>query len=349
MQAGSADAGNREIDGASPAPPPIAEGVSFVEILVNLYRQRVMIAAVTALGIVLGLPGAFLSSRTFVAQTKIIPTAYLSSSSDISSASALRGAAAQFGLGMGGPSANISPLFPQLLSSNELIDRLLARKYQLPDGLSIELIPYLKISGDDPERTRRTAIGRIRGALRSVYDIKSGVTTIYASFKDPQLAAAVANAGAEELDAFLKELKTSQAGQKARFIAQRLNDVQVQLQAAEDALKAFRQQNRQVIGSPLLMLEEARLARAVSMNEQMFITLKTQYETARIEAIRDVPDIAIIEKAVGGSPQSNRRRILIVATLVFGLAGVVIALSRPHLDDFKRALKLEERRSAPAA
>jgi uncharacterized protein involved in exopolysaccharide biosynthesis len=323
----------------SPAGPPMTDDVSLVEILGTLYRQRVLITAITGVGVVLGLIMAFLTPRTYLAQTKVIPTAYLSSSSDVSSLSSLRGAATQFGLGLGGPSANISPLFPQMLASSKLLGRILARKYTVQDGTSMNLLQYLKIKQADPEKELRAAVSRLRAVLRSTYDMKSGVTTISASFRDPKLAAAVADAGAEELDRFLGELKTSQAGEKARFIGQRLDEVQPQLQQAEDALKNFRQQNRQVAGSPLLMLEEARLSRRVSLNEQVFITLRTQLETARIEAVRDVPDVAVIDKAMAPFPKSNRRRTLMGATLLFGFAGVVAALSLPHFDEFKRVIK----------
>jgi uncharacterized protein involved in exopolysaccharide biosynthesis len=335
-----------------PTGSPQADGFFLVEILGALYRQRALIAAITGVGIVIGLLGAFLSPRMYVAQTRVIPAAYLSSSTDGASLSALRGAAAQFGLGIGGPSANVSPLFPQMLSSHELIGKLLSREYPLQDGRSIDLVQYLKIRRSDPEKTLRSAVRQIRRALRSTYDMKSGITTISASFRDPQLAAAVANAGAEELDRFLKELKTSQAGNKARFIDQRLSEVQTQLQQGENALKTFREQNRQVIESPLLMLEEARLARTVAMNEQVFITLKTQLETARIEAVRDLPDITIIEKAAAPFPRSNRRLILVGSTLLFGFVGVVVALSLPQIDELRRVIKSDGRkedRSVPVA
>lgn len=352
VQTGHSDSNDRQLISDPPTESPIANEISIVEILGALYQQRALIAASTGVGIIVGLLGAFLSPRVFEAQTRVIPTAYLSSSTDVSSISALRGAAAQFGLGMGGPSANVSPLFPQMLSSSELIGRILSREYPLQGGRSIDLVTFLKIKRSDPEKTLRGAVRRIRRALRSTYDLKSGVTTISATFRDPQLAAAVANAGAEELDRFLGELKTSQAGEKARFIAQRLDEVQTQLQQAENALKIFREQNRQITGSPLLMLEEVRLSRTLAMNEQVFITLKTQLETAKIEAVRDLPDIAIIEKAAPPFPKSNRRRILMGSALLFGFAGAVVALSLPHINEFKREILSGERkknRTSPLA
>ena len=74
------------------------------------------------------------------------------------------------------------------------------------------------------------------------------------------------------------------------------------------------------------------------MNEQVFITLKTQLETARIGAVRDLSDIPIIEKVAAPFPRSNMRRILMGSTLLFGFAGVVVALSLPQIDEFKRVI-----------
>jgi uncharacterized protein involved in exopolysaccharide biosynthesis len=339
VQAGPPEAGDRQTDSELPPRAVAPDETSLVTILSTLYQHRVLVAAITAVGIVLGFVMAIASPRIYVAQTKVIPSSFLSASSEGSALTQFRGAAAQLGMGGGGSTMIASALFPQLLSSSELIGGILSREYPLQDGRTIGLAQYLKIERRDPETASRVAVGTIRARLTSTYDMKSGVTTISASFGDPKLAAAVANAGAEELDRFLKELKTSQAGEKARFITQRLNEVQTQLQQGEDALKVFREQNRQVLGSPLLMLEEARLARTVSMNEQVFITLKTQLETARIEAVRDVPDIAVIEKATPPPPRSNRRRILMVATLLFGFAGIAVALSLPQIDELRRAIK----------
>jgi uncharacterized protein involved in exopolysaccharide biosynthesis len=352
VQKGPSEASDGQVIVDPPKVSSSADEFPLVVLLGTLYRQRVMIAVITGIGIAIGLVGAFFAPRVYVAQTRVVPAAYLATTPDVASLSGLRGAAAQFGLGIGGPAANVSPLFPQLLSSRELISRILARKFPLEDGRSTDLVQYLKIKPGDPERTLQIAVRSIREKLRCTYDTKSGVTTISASFRDPQLAAAVANAGTEELDRLFNELKTSQAGNKADFIANRIREVEAQLQQDESALKTFREQNRNLTGSPQLRLEEARLARTVAMNEQVFITLNTQMETARIEAVRDLPDIAIIEKATAPLPPANRIIVLIGTTLLFGFIAIVAALSLPQIDEFRRVIKRQKRTgsgSAPAA
>ena len=309
--------------------------ISLVDILGPLYRNRLLIAVITGVGIVVGLVLALIAPRMYTAQAKILPTTYLASA-DVSSMAGLRGAASQLGLSMGSTAGNASPLFPQLLASRDLIARILAREYPLQDGSSTTLLKYLNLAGGDPEKKLQIAAVSMRGAMRSAYDVKSGVTTISTTFRDPRLAAGVANAAGEELDHFLQELKTAQAGQKARFVNQRLAEVQAQLEQAENVLRTFRERNRQIIGSPQLMLEEARFAREVTMNEQVFITLKAQLEIARIDAVRDVPDIAIVERALPPPYRRKWRRTVTMATLLFGLAGVLAAFSREHVDDWKR-------------
>lgn len=328
-----------------PDPPteaPESNEISLVDILRTVYRHRLLIAVVTGVGIVLGSVQAYLSPRTYTAQAKILPTTFLTSS-DAASMAQLRGAASQLGFSMGSPSANASPLFPQLLASRDLAARILAREYPLQDGTSASLFEYMGIKGSDPERNLQLGALYLRGMLRSTYDIKSGVTTISATFRDPRLAAAVVNGTIEELDRFLQELKTSQAGQKARFVTQRLKEVETQLARGENGLKTFRERNRQIIGSPQLMLEEARLSREVTMNEQVFITLKAQLEIARIDAVRDVPDIAVVEKALPPLYRPRWHRTVMMTTMFFGFVGLLAAFSREYLGGWKRMVSSLQR------
>jgi uncharacterized protein involved in exopolysaccharide biosynthesis len=311
---------------------------SIVEILGTLYRRRALVGAITGIGLSLGIIVPVVLPRVYVAQTIVVPTSELSSSSDLSSLSQLRGAAATLGLGMVGQGTSITPLLPDLLSSRDLLRGILAKQYPLKDGTSVDLIHYLKINESDPDRTLQKAVIRLRKVMTCTTDKKSGTTTIAVALKDPTLAAAVANEGVAELEIFVRDLKTSQAGQKVRFISQRLTEVEAQLRQAEDSLRSSKERNRLTVGSPLLMLEQARLARDVSMNEQVFITLKTQLEIAQVEAVRDVPDLAVVEKAVPPVYESNWLRVLVGSTFFAGFIGMAVALSLPYLDEFKRVM-----------
>jgi uncharacterized protein involved in exopolysaccharide biosynthesis len=325
-------------EGAATETPESGE-YSLLDILGRLYRRRRLIISITAVGIVLGGVSALSAHRMYAAQVKIVPALFLSSSGDLAAMAQLRSAASQFGMGIGGSSLNPSPLLPHLLGSRDLLVRLLAREYPMRDGRPVVLSKYLEIKDGDSERALQTGTTILRKDLRSSFDMRSGVTTITATFRDPRLAAAVANDSAAELDLFLQGLKNSQAGKKAGFIQQRLTEIKAQLEQAEGALKTFRERNRQTAGSPELQLEEGRLMRVVSMNEQIFITLSAQLETARIDEMRNTPELAIVEKAVPPLGRAGRLRKIATSTLVFGFAGVVAALLRENLGGFKRAIR----------
>ena len=56
------------------------------------------------------------------------------------------------------------------------------------------------------------------------------------------------------------------------------------LESSEQTLKAFNEQNRQ-ISSPALQLEQERLARDVEIQKGIYLTLKQQFELAKIEEV----------------------------------------------------------------
>jgi tyrosine-protein kinase Etk/Wzc len=294
-----------------------------------IFRQRRLVACFLGVGFVVGLLFALLSPKTYRAQAKVIPAALVESRADLLDVAQLRSAASQLGISVSGSNMDPSFMFPQMLRSRDLLQRLIAREYPLRDGRKIDLMTFLKVKPDTEERRLQRAATGLRRMLKSTYDSRSGVTLINTQMGDPVLAAAFANAAAEELDRFLHDLKARQAGKKAEFISNRLVEVQDQLGEAENALRDFRLRNREIMGSPSLMLDETRRIRDVTVNEQIFITLKTQFEIARIQEVRDLPDIMLLERAtpplLRASPK--RSKIMVIAMAISGTLGALAALS----------------------
>jgi uncharacterized protein involved in exopolysaccharide biosynthesis len=123
-----------------------------------------------------------------------------------------------------------------------------------------------------------------------------------------------------------------------------MSEVEDSLAYSENALKTFRERNR-VTSSPELVLEESRLVRAVTVNEQLFLTLKSQYEIARIDQMRSLPDILVLERAapppLRASPQRARTVVLgaLLSTLVALVVVVVLEGSRSFRDGLRERLQ----------
>ena len=81
---------------------------------------------------------------------------------------------------------------------------------------------------------------------------------------------------------------------------------------AEESLKVFRDRNRRIENSPALQLEQERLAREVSVLTSLFITLKQQLETVKIDEVKysdyiivvDPPNLPLIKS------KPNKRKTL---------------------------------------
>jgi uncharacterized protein involved in exopolysaccharide biosynthesis len=75
---------------------------------------------------------------------------------------------------------------------------------------------------------------------------KDGIITITVEDKDPELAAALANAYVEELMKLNVRLNLSSVGRQRQFLENRLAVVKNDLTAAEENLKAFQEQNKAI-------------------------------------------------------------------------------------------------------
>jgi len=88
--------------------------------------------------------------------------------------------------------------------------------------------------------------------------------------------------------------------------------------------------DRQLAQLPTTGLELARLVREVRTYEQVYILLTAQYEEARINEVRDITTVEILDRAVPPERKSRPRRLLMVAGAfaLSSIAGVAWALTR---------------------
>ena len=66
-----------------------------------------------------------------------------------------------------------------------------------------------------------------------------------------------------------------------------MNLAKEELNDSEEKLTVFRKKNPLVLDTPDLQLQRARLLRSLDVNQQVFITLREQFEIAKIEASKE--------------------------------------------------------------
>src|SRR5205807_6017401 len=107
--------------------------------------------------------------------------------------------------------------------------------------------------------------------------------------------------------------RQTSAGEQRKFIEGRVATSEEQLRTAEEALRSFYERNRQWQSSPQLRYEEQQLNRQVAVQQELYLNLRREYETARIEEVNNIPVVTIIDHpAVPGRRIRPQRTITVL-------------------------------------
>ena len=283
----------------------------------------------------------FYTKPVYVATSKILPTSGNNPSS-------IGGLAQQFGINVGGGGSDqtsslySSEMFPDVIKSRRLSINLLDKKFNTQEfGKDVSLINIILKNGDKKKWSiisRRKATSRLLKMFEVSSNKKTPLIILKVYTNESQFSADLNSAIITELTKLISSFRLSQVRDKKDFINIRMKEVLKDLTLSEDNLKIFRDQNRKILSSPSLLLEEARLIREVEVQTQIYITLKTEHEMAQIEEIERSGLLQVLD-----FPEAPTNRIspasyifiLILTTVfssVFGFAVILIV-------DYVQALK----------
>ena len=142
---------------------------------------------------------------------------------------------------------------------------------------------------------------------------------------EPEFTAALANRIIYHSGKLQREYKTNQVNQKRQFLDDRINAVENEVKTAETNLRIFREQNRHYNKSPSLILQEERLNQELVLQRSLLVTLKSQFEKAKIEEVEKSAMIQVIDEPfIPWEHDSPKRGIILVITTFFGFFGTII-------------------------
>ena len=339
----SAENGQPEIQSPAPTIPypytpyPYAEEESIsvreiINILLKHWKMLIIIPTITCIFAIYHVQ--FVAQPVYVATAKIVPSAGGSSTSN------MRGLAAQFGVSVpGGEEASITSswVYPELIQSRTLARAVLKRKFDTDKfGEDQSLLKILTYSEDEPtsgaDTLEKNGVNALLGMIGVSKDRNSSMLTLEVSASEPQLAADIATAVIEELDRHQQLFKSTRVSEKRQFIEGRIEEVQIDLEKAEDALKQFRYRNRQIQNSPSLLLEQERFAREVQVIIGVFQTLKQENELAKIQEVEETPVVHVLdppEAPLERSSPKKRQSVILAGFLGIGL-GVGLVFVREY-------------------
>jgi uncharacterized protein involved in exopolysaccharide biosynthesis len=269
-----------------------------------LARRRLLVVTPLCIAAAVVIGGLF-ADRTWTASGALVPQA---ASGNVSR---LAGLAAQFGVAVPTGSGGQSPdFYADVLHSDGMLRRLLAAKYTDANGQPINLVTNLIPGSYEPAQRAEYALREFRNRVATSVGLKTGIVSVSVKVTDPELARQIIERAISELNALNVRAQQDIAAQERAFTDERLTVARTELRLAEDRLEGFLRSNRVVVGSPQLVLQEERLRRDVSLHQQVVVGLAQSFEQSRIEEVRNVPVISVVEPPVRPALPDSRKLLL---------------------------------------
>jgi uncharacterized protein involved in exopolysaccharide biosynthesis len=245
------------------------------------------------------------------------------------------GLAAQFGVDISAISGSGESVqfYAKLTKSREVLKETVTTRYRIDDASPpATLLQIWDIGGDTEEERVMAAVEKLREQITTSTDLEAGTVALRTVALTPDLAEQVNARLLALINSFNLNKRQTQAAAERQFIEQRLSSAEAELEAAEDELKEFLENNRTYQDSPQLAFEAARLQRRVDLRQQVFTSLSQMFEQARIDEIRNTPLITVLEHPQGSAKRARSIPFDAVLGLIIGiLLGCGLAFMRELL------------------
>jgi uncharacterized protein involved in exopolysaccharide biosynthesis len=301
-------------------------------ILETLVRRRWLVLGVPFAAAVLTSIVVLLMKPTYAATASFVPETSTSSRLP----AGLMGLASQFGVNLGDEASKSPAFYADLLRSREILGAVLAAKIaQPPRGDSITVYELYEVRGATPELRLDDGIKGLRNRITLGVDQRTNVVHVTVEAPQPAAARDVLQLLLDRLADFNIHTRQSTAGERRKFIEDRVAAAEENLRAAEGLLRSFYERNRQFQSSPQLRFEEQRLNRQVAVQQDLYLTLRREYETARIEEVNNTPVLTVIDRPAvpGRRIRPQRAATVILVAIVVGLLSAVFALLLQNHED----------------
>lgn len=316
-------------EGSMQAESPDQDSPSISSYLEAIAARRYLIARMALVPAIVVMVAVLLMSRRYTVSSSFVPQPRQSSLSGSLGLAAQLGAMLPLGMDM-----TQSPQFyVDLVSSRRILEPVADSSYTIRDARGDVRVGDLSVQFEVHEPTaglrREEAIRRLDEKVSVKMSTKTGVIGVSVTTKNAMLSKQIVDHLLKEVNRFNIESRQSQARAERQFAEQRVQELGAELHQAEDQQAQFLNQNRGQVLPPMLSLEAQRLARVVSMRQDIYTTMMQQYEQARIEEVRSTPVVTTVEAPELPIKPDPRRLvqktfIAFFVGLIFGIVFVVL-------------------------
>ena len=307
------------------------ETISGTDIILTLARQLKVIIIMPIVAYII----AFIYSSFFI--TPIYQCTAKITSQSGSGQSVQSSIASRFGINVPSTAGAGQWVYPEIVKSRTLARKMLMRKFDTKKyGQEKTLLQILTYGNTQPTVGIDTLMKAGVGAVIGMIDIqkKTSYYILTITALEPLFARDFAVALIDELDAHQRDYNKTKYNETRQFIEASLVEVEIELRAAEELLKDFRDHNRNFGNSPALQLEEDRLSREVAVHTSVFTTLKQRLVTTKIEEIKERDYVVVLDtpEAPLSPSNSNKKLISNLSGLLGLILGIIIAFLKEYFE-----------------
>ncbi len=311
------------------------ENISLSDLFLIIARQfRTIIITPTIFCIITLIYLFFIAEPIYESSAKIM------SSSGGDNVSQAAGLAAQFGIAL--PTGQSAPewVYPEIIKSRTLAKAMLKRKFDTEKyGTQKTLLQILTYGNNKMEQNQYTLLRTGVNNVINMIDIQrnGNFYDLTISAFEPNFAKDFTVALIEELDSHQRRHNKQKTSETRKFIEERIEDTRLELVVAEENLKDFNDRNRRIENSPSLQLERQRLYREVSVLTGVFTTLKQQLETSKIEEVKELDYVVLLDPPeVPLNRSKPNRKLMMVLSGLLGIGlGVFLAFIKEYVENTK--------------
>jgi uncharacterized protein involved in exopolysaccharide biosynthesis len=185
-----------------------------------------------------------------------------------------------------------------------------------------------------PSEAEDEALEAIGDRVTVSVDEETGLMTISVTAGGPRLAASLANSFIDHFKTRVRILRTEKVRERLRFVEGRFQEVEEQLETAENRLAQFLERNQNPT-TATLQFRRDRLQRQVSFKEQLYSELQSQLTQTRLDLQRQQPVVTLVEKPVPPLERSAPLRTLIVllSLILGGIVAVGVAFTKAYFEE----------------
>ena len=259
-----------------------------IEYLYNIiYKSKITLFKIFSVILMSSLLYFFTTEKYYESKITLYPAGELSDDSNLMSSIIAQTA---------GISELYSPSYyiPDIIASRTLKESIILNKW-IVNSDSINLIDFWEINGKqgfinklfsnniNEDTIEFNMAVDILDDLIVIDESSTGLISVFVYNQNAQLAADIANYISDYVVSFVTEQQRKFASQNKLFVKSQLGNSLNDLNLSEQKLTSFRKKHPITLDSPDLQLQRARLMRDIDVNQEVYITLRQQFEITKIE------------------------------------------------------------------